>query len=53
MEAIGNFLAMCVWCVLFGVICVAVIAVFLMLLSGVVHLVAYLNKQSRKIEHAR
>ena len=47
MAALGNFLAGLVWVLMFVFICVCVLAIGVMLLSGIVHLIAYLNKQGR------
>ena len=47
MAAIGNLVAGLVWVVMFVFICVCVLAIGVLLLSGLVHLIAYLNKQGR------
>ena len=41
---------MVIWIIMFGVIIICVLAIAVLLLSGIVHLVAYLNKQSRLAE---
>ena len=47
MAAIGEFIAGLVWVIAFGVVIVMTLAIGVLLLSGLVHLIAYLNKQSR------
>ena len=47
MATIGNFLAGLVWVLMFAFICLCVLAIGVMLLNGIVHLIAYLNKQGR------
>ena len=47
MAAIGNLVAGLVWVLMFAFICLCVLAIGVMLLSGIVHLIAYLNKQGR------
>ena len=48
MAAIGEFIAGVFWIVMFGVIIAITFALGVLLLSGLVHLIAYLNKQSRR-----
>ena len=50
MAAIGNFLALVIWIILFGFVVICTLAIAVLLLSGIVHLIAYLNKQSRLAE---
>lgn len=48
MATIGNFLAGLVWVLMFAFICLCVLAIGVMLLSGLVHLIAYLNKRGKR-----
>ena len=47
MAAIWEYFTGAIWCVMFAIVCVIVLAIGVLLLSGLVHLIAYLNKQSR------
>lgn len=49
MAAIGEFIAGVFWVIAFGVIILLTFALGVLLLSGLVHLIAYLNKRSRRV----
>lgn len=53
MAAIGNFLAGAIWIILFCGVVVFTLAIAILLLSGIVHLIAYLNKQDKLVEGRR
>lgn len=53
MAAIGNFLAGVIWIIMFCVVVVFTLAIAVLLLSGIVHLIAYLNKQAKLAEGRR
>ena len=49
MATIWEFFTGAIWCVMFAIVCVIVMAIAVLLLSGLVHLIAYLNKRGRRV----